>query len=96
MRERIKILLGIENDEKNILIDNLIKLAQDEIREFCNTEDISTFESTIIQMVMFKYNRLGTEGVTAESYSGASFSYAEDYPESIMRVLKRNRRIRVL
>nr|DAT70848.1 MAG TPA: Head Tail Connector Protein [Caudoviricetes sp.] len=49
--------------------------------------------STIISMVVYKYNRLGTEGLDSEGYSGVSFGYSTDYPESIMRALKSQRKL---
>lgn len=40
-------------------------------------------------MVVFRYNRLGTEGLNSESYSGASYNYSDGYPDDIMKALDR-------
>jgi hypothetical protein len=50
----------------------------------------------ILKMAVFDYNRLGTEGLESEGYSGVSFNYADDYPEYILRSLRSKRRIKTL
>lgn len=93
MLEDIKLLLGITSTEKDKLIKLLINLATEDARTISNRDDVTDMESIIIQMVVFNYNRLGTEGLDSESYSGVSYSYAADYPENILRALKRNRKL---
>ena len=44
-------------------------------------------------MVVYKYNRIGTEGVDSEGYSGVNFQYTSDYPENIMRGLRAKRKV---
>ena len=44
-------------------------------------------------MVAYNYNRLGTEGLDSEGYSGVSFNYSADYPEPIIRALKAKRKL---
>ena len=44
-------------------------------------------------MVVYNYNRIGTEGLNSESYSGTSYNYTTDYPEQILKMLKRYRKI---
>lgn len=96
MLENIKILLGITTDEKDALLNILISQVEDEVREYTNRDDICELQTTIEKMVVFNYNRLGTEGLNSESYSGNSYSYMSDYPESILRSLKRKRKIKTL
>lgn len=64
--------------------------AESEFIKHCSIDNLS---STIISMVVYKYNRLGTEGLDSEGYSGVSFGYSTDYPESIMRALKSQRKL---
>ena len=101
--EALQIMLDIDSSSEaagkirsKLLL--LLKMAEDEVREFCNYdggEDLSRLDNIIIQMALIKYNRLGTEGLSAEGYSGASYSYENDYPEPIIAALRRNRRLRV-
>lgn len=96
MIKDIKVLLNIDNDAKDNLLNLLIEQATKEALDFTHTNDASKLNSSIIQMVVYKYNRLGTEGVDSENYSGVSLSYSADYPESILRGLKAKRRVVVL
>ena len=93
MLEKIKLLLNITDEYKDALLTLLIQQAIDEAIEFTHNSDTSELESTIIKMVLFNYNRLGTTGIDAESYSGVSYTYAADYPEGILRSLKSKRKL---
>lgn len=93
MLDKIKLFLNINDENKDALLTLLIQQAIDEAIEFTHNSDISELESTIIKMVLFNYNRLGTAGIDAESYSGVSYTYAADYPEGILRSLKSKRKL---
>ena len=93
MLENIKLLLGISSTEKDALLLLLIQQAEDEAKDFTHREDVCELQSTIENMVAYNYNRLGTEGLNSESYSGVSYNYTTDYPEPILKMLKRYRKI---
>ena len=93
MLENIKLLLGISSTEKDALLQLLIQQAEDEAKDFTHREDVCELQSTIEKMVVYNYNRLGTEGLNSESYSGVSYNYTTDYPEPILKMLKRYRKI---
>ena len=96
MLNKIKLLLGLAGNEKDDLLQLLSDMAVDEVKDYCNIDDISGLENTIIQMVIIKYNLIGHEGLASESYSGASYSYITDYPGNIVTALNKYRRLRVL
>ena len=96
MITKIKTLLGLTDCSKDELILALKDIAESEVKAYCNIDDISGLESAIIQIVILKYNRLGTEGISSESYSGISANYCEDYPPGITRMLNQKRRLKVL
>ena len=93
MLENIKLLLGISSTEKDALLLLLIQQAEDEAKDFTHRDDVCELQSTIEKMVVYNYNRLGTEGLNSESYSGVSYNYTTDYPEPILKMLKRYRKI---
>lgn len=93
MLENIKLLLGISSTEKDNLLTLLIQQAEDEAKDFTHREDVCELQSTIERMVVYNYNRIGTEGLNSESYSGTSYNYTTDYPEQILKMLKRYRKI---
>ena len=95
MLEKIKILLGINDSSKDELLTVLLDQAIEEAENYTHNNCLTGLESTICRMVVYNYNRMSTEGVNSESYSGVSYSYSADYPENIMRVLKAHRKIRL-
>ena len=84
MIEDIKMLLGLTSDDKDELLELLIKLATQTAEHITGESDSTRLKSAIIKMVVFDYNRLGTEGLSAENYNGASFTYTDDYPAFIL------------
>lgn len=93
MLNKIKTLLGLTDSSKDAILTLLINSACEEARHITHNDNINMLEMTIIDMVIYKYNRLGTEGVNKEGYSGVNFEYSSDYPESIIRQLKANRKL---
>lgn len=98
MLTQIKLLLGLENTtDKDALLTLLLNRAIDECLAYTHNDDcICHLESTIVSMVVINYNRLSTESLESESYSGVSFKYENDYPEPIMRSLKAYRKVRTI
>lgn len=96
MLNSVKILLGIKDNSKDELLSLLIDAAIEEVVNYTHNNNTAGLESTICLMVVYKYNRSLNEGIDSESYSGVSFNYATDYPESIMRVLKAHRKVILL
>ncbi len=93
MLDKLKLILSIKDDTKDDLLTLLIEQAIEEALNYTHQDSIDNLSSTIISMVVYKYNRLGTEGLDSEGYSGVSFGYSTDYPESIMRALKSQRKL---
>lgn len=96
MLETIKTLLGITDSSKDELLTLLLYSAIDEAKEYTHRNNVDDLDTTIIKMVVFQYNRIGTEGVDSENYSGTSFQYSADYPENIMRCLRAKRKVRTV
>ena len=93
MLEKVKLLLGIADNTKDDLLTLLIEQAFEEAIVYTHNECVDELNTSIIQMVVYKYNRIGTEGVDSEGYSGVSFQYTSDYPENIMRGLRAKRKV---
>lgn len=94
MLDKIKLLLGITGTGRDELLLLLIDQATNQVIDYTkNPHCVPLLEGTVVDMVVYNYNRLGTEGLNSEGYSGASFSYTADYPESIMRSLRSRRKV---
>ena len=96
MLDNIKTLLGLNDSSKDELLTILLEQAIEEAISYTHNNCLAGLESTICRMVVYNYNRISTEGVDSESYSGVTYNYSADYPENIMRVLKSHRKIRTL
>lgn len=95
LRDNIKLLLGITDDSKDDLLNLLIDNAQEFAVSYTNNEDVKTYEGALARIVVYDYNRMNTEGLNSESYSGLTFSYAADYPEAVLKPLRAHRRVKV-
>ena len=97
MLERIKLLLNITDESKDALLNELIDNATEFAQNYINNDAaLENLTGTIVNMVLYDYNRMGTEGLTSENYSGVSFGYASGYSDDIMKQLRRYRKVRVI
>lgn len=97
MVEEIKLLLGdaVSNysDEQ---ISLAYKMALAEVEAYCNREADAILELMAEKIAVIKLNRINTEGLTSQSYSGVSESYLDGYPAEILNVLNRKRKLKVV
>lgn len=97
MIEEIKLLLG---DAAASFTDAQIalayKMAIAEVEEYCNREADLALELIAEKIAVIKLNRMNTEGLTSQSYSGVSESYIDGYPAEILTVLNRKRKIKIV
>lgn len=97
MLEKIKVILNITDGTKDALLNILIdKVVQQIINYTHNPECIMRLENIIMDMVVREFNRLGSEGLASEDYSGVKYSYEATLPSDIMDQLKIYRKIRTV
>ena len=97
MVEDIKIMLGdAVSNYTDAQINLSIKQATAEVESYCNRELDTELETIVERIAVIKLNRLNTEGLASQSYSGVSESYIDGYPADIMAVLNRKRKIKVI
>ncbi|MDO5398255.1 MAG: head-tail connector protein [bacterium] len=93
--ERLKLRLGIKGTEEDALLQLLLDDAMDYAVNYCNLgsrDDIpEKLYGTIVDMAVISYNKTGSEGLSSESYAGASYNYDADLPEGILTALQRER-----
>lgn len=87
MLEELKLLLGITSEDKDELLELLLTLVTQEAKSYTNLTSTTKLKPAILQMAIFRFNRLGTEGVSSESYAGNSYSYTDSYPETVLNLL---------
>lgn len=97
MIEEIRLLLGDASDNyTDEQISLCLKMALAEIEAYCNREVDPVLELMAEKIAIIKLNRLNTEGLASQSYSGVSESYIDGYPAEILSVLKQKRKIKVV
>lgn len=97
MIEEIKILLGdAANNFTEAQISLAMKMAIAEVETITNRELDSTLELVAEKIAVIKLNRMNTEGLASQSYSGGNESYLDGYPQEIQNMLKRKSKVKVL
>lgn len=97
MIEEIKLLLGeTASNYSDALIGLCAKRALAEVEAYCNRVADYELEAIAVEIAIIKLNRINTEGLASQSYSGVSENYIDGYPAEILAVLNRKRKIKVL
>lgn len=97
MIDEIKILLGAAaSNYTDAQIGLCAKQALSEVEAYCNRKLDYELEIVAQKIAIIKLNRLNTEGLASQSYSGVNESYINGYPTDIMAVLNRKRKIKVI
>ena len=93
--ERLKARL----DENELSDDKLQAIVEDvtlEVLADTNQSELNAqLESAVISLSVVAVNRLGTEGLASEGYSGVSTSYLDEVPPRVASILNANRRLGV-
>lgn len=97
MVEDIKILLG---DAATSFSDDQIalclKMALAEVEAYCNRALDYELELVAQRIAIIKLNRINTEGLSSQNYSGVSENYLDGYPAEILAILNRKRKIKIV
>lgn len=95
--QNIKTLLGEANSYTDAQIDLCVSMVKEEIEAYCNRsiEDLG-IDCCVIKMAIIKLERIGSDAVNSESYSGISQSFIDGYPADIIAILNRKRKIKTL
>lgn len=97
--ENIKVLLG---DSAGNYTDEQISIqlgfAKAEVEAYCNRpmDNDAVLEVCVARICVIKLNRINTEGLTGQSYSGVSENYIDGYPADIVAVLNSKRKLKVV
>lgn len=96
MLDKIKLCLS-NNTYTDELINLFIEDTITEVKVYCNREDIDTeLESVIRRIVIIKLNKINAEGLSSQAFSGVSESFIDGYPQDIVSILNRKRKLKTL
>lgn len=97
MIEEIKILLADRAaNYTDAQIGLALKLALAEVEDYCGREVDKTLELAAEQIAVIKLNRMGTEGLASQSFSGVNESFIDGYPAEVQKLLNRKRKLKAL
>ena len=97
MIEEIKILLGDAVDNfTEAQIGLCAKQALAEVEAYCKRDIDYELEIAVLGIAKIKLNRLNTEGLASQSFSGVNESYIDGYPDDIKALLNRKRKLKVI
>ena len=90
--QEVKLLLGITNNSKDDLLNLLIKNATTQVLGYLTIPNgliLAVPESLsyiVTELVVLRYNRIGSEGLSAESVDGYSATYSDDMTNYILAI----------
>ena len=97
MLEKIKLLLGdAAANYSDDLINLVITQTTDDVEIYCNRQVDTELETIVCKIAIIRLNRINTEGLSSQSFSGVSESFIDGYPKEILDVLNRKRKIKTL
>ncbi|MCX0373161.1 phage head-tail connector protein [Clostridium perfringens] len=92
--EKVKRRSIAAKNQSDELLNDLIEETEEEIKVYIHREDIPiSLEGSLVELVVIKCNRLGTEGINSESFSGVSTSYLDGFPKEIIKKLRSCRKL---
>ena len=94
--QSLKLRPGISNLSDDLLKD-FIQDSFNDVSEYINLEEDLEMPigciSIVKDLVVIKVNKIGSEGISSESYEGVSHSYIDGIPKEIKARLRRYRRL---
>lgn len=74
----------LDKDITDDLANTFIAKSVTKFKNYCHRIDVPTnAESSIVDYAIVLYNRRGSEGLSAESYSGVNNTYETGIPQAI-------------
>ena len=92
--DRLTVMIPNADEEKlEIILDQVVE----DFKAICNRDDVPEgANSVLIQMEAYRYNQLGAEGLSSQSFSGMSENLLSDYPEALKRAMYRFRKVKLV
>lgn len=96
MLEEIKLMLGAAADNySDALINLYLKQSKIEVEGYTGRSLDEELELIVKRITVIKLNRINSEGLANQSYSGVSETYIDGYPADILAILNKKRRIKM-
>lgn len=91
----VKLSLGLSSSDKDELLLSFIKRSTQQILNYIRSNELPIqLEYIVIELVIARYNRIGSEGINSENSDGVSFSYnnnlLDSYKQDLDEWIKNN------
>ena len=97
MTENIRLMLGNSaSNYSDAQIEFAYRRAVNEIETYCKRQLDVELAMVAEEIAVIKLNRMGTEGVSNQSYSGVSEGYIDGYPDTIKKILNSKRKVKAI
>lgn len=97
MFEELKAWLGERAENyTDAQLSLALKLAMIEVQTICKRDIDIELEVAVLGIAEIKLNRMHTEGLSSQSFSGASESFLDGYPAHIQDLLTSKRKFKTL
>ena len=94
--ERLKVRLGIAEDEQDSLLQAILEDVEGEILAFTNRSELTTAMNPLqIKIAIIEYNKQGSEGMASDSQGGKSQSWIDGLPSDVKTSLISFRKLRL-
>lgn len=88
-----KVLLNLDDSKHNFL-SILASGVMNDFQVYCGRENIpAKAHNLLLNMLLIRYNKMGAEGLSGQSFSGISESYIDGYPSEITKQLNQYRKL---
>lgn len=78
------------------LVDTLLELCTNEAITYTREKEVEKLEDLIIKMVIERYNKLDYDGISSVGYSGVSQHFESDYSDTVKRLIKAKRHLKLI
>lgn len=97
MLDELKIMLGdAAAAYTDAQLELALRMAQDEAAAYCNRALDAELSLIAQRMAIVRLNRMNTEGLAGQAFSGVNETYIDGYPADIMMMLNRKRKVKLL
>lgn len=91
-----ELLKQMTGESDDTLLSSILLRAERQILAKTNrTRLIGPLEDLCLELAIYKYNKMGSEGESSRSEGGVSVSYTDDIPQDILSILNNYRLARV-
>lgn len=97
MLEELKIMLGdAAAAYTDAQLELVLRQSQEEAATYCRRTLDNDLLLIALKMAVYRLNRMNTEGLAGQAFSGVNETYLDGYPAEILMLLNRKRKVKFI